>query len=256
MQFPSQEISPAHQTSIKLRLQRSSEEIVVVMGFSLNVKLLQMTVPDSSSFYTITNPQQAQLLSEPKSKEFFKPFLAQERSVTQAAQELGCNLNTMLYRVKILQAAKLIKVTRREKRKGREIKYYRSIHNAYFIPFQLTSYATLEERLEAQAEPIFANLINAYAHALKQNERFGNYLLRGLTGGVITTDFVPDFTPSGLPIVYSDMITSLSKQEALAIAEGLRDFFRQGSGASGQPKRPDSRHHNYLLMVAFLPVNE
>lgn len=218
--------------------------------------LLQMTAPDSGSFYTVTNNRQAQLLTEPKSKEFFKPFLAQERSVTQAAKELGCNLNTMLYRVKKLRAAKLLRVARKEKRKGREIKYYRSIHDAYFIPFRLTTYATLEERLEAQAEPIFANLINAYAHALKQNERFGNYLLRGPTGGVMTTDFAPDFTPSGLPIVYSDMTTSLSKQEALVIAEGLRELFRQGLIADGQSKRSNSQRHKYLMMVALLPMNE
>jgi hypothetical protein len=215
-----------------------------------------MTGLDSGSFYIVKSAKQAQFLTEPKSKEFLMPFLARERSVTQAAKELGCNVNTMLYRVKTLRAAKLIKVTRREKRKGREIKYYRSVHDAYFIPFKLTSYATLEERLEAQAEPIFANLINAYAHALKQNERFGNYVLRGPTGGVMTTDFVPDFTPSGLPIVYSDMTTSLSKQEAVVIAEGLRDFFRQGFMADGQSKHSNTQRHNYLMMVALLPMNE
>jgi Helix-turn-helix domain len=156
------------------------------MRFSLNAKLLQMIDTNSGSFHRVTNPKQAQLLSDPKSKEFFKPFLAQERSVTQAASDLGCHLNTMLYRVKTLRGAKLIKVARKEKRKGRAINYYRSVHDAYFIPFPLTSYATLEERLEVQGKPIFATLINAYAQALKQNERFGNYMLRSPTGGVMT----------------------------------------------------------------------
>jgi transposase-like protein len=214
-----------------------------------------MTVSGSGSFHTVTSAKQAQLLSEPKSKEFFKPFLAQERSVTQAARELGCNLNTMLYRVKTLQAEKLIKVTRKEKRKGREIKYYRSLHDAYFIPFHLTSYATLEERLETQGKPIFTTLMSAYAYALKQNERFGNYVLRdGPTGGVMTTDFLPDFTPSGLPIVYSDMITNLSKENALELAEGLRDLFKRGFVKNGQDKRSKSQNHDYLMMVALLPL--
>ncbi len=214
-----------------------------------------MTELDSGSFHTVTNTRQAQLLSEPKSKEFFKPFLAQECSVTQAAEEVGCNLNTMLYRVKTLQTAKLIRVTRKEKRKGREIKYYHSVHDAYFIPFKLTSYATLEERLQAQGDPIFTTLINAYAQALKQNERFGNYVLRGPTGGVMTTDFVPDLTPSGLPVVYSDMITSLSKKEALGLAEGLQDVFKRGYGKDKKSKRTSSQNNDYLLMVALLPLN-
>jgi hypothetical protein len=214
-----------------------------------------MTVPDSGSVHTVTNEKQAQLLSDPKSKEFFKPFLAQERSVTQAAKELNCNLNTMLYRVRTLQTAKLIKVTRKEKRKGREIKYYRSVHDAYFVPFKLTPYATLEERLEAQGKPIFTTLMNAYAYALKQNERFGNYVLRdGPTGGVWTTDFLPNFTPSGLPIVYSDTIANLSREDALELAEGLRDLFKRGLVKNGQAKRSKSQTHDYLLMVAFLPL--
>lgn len=215
-----------------------------------------MTVPDSGSFHTVTNTKQAQLLTEPKSKEFFKPFLAQERSVAQAAKALNCNLNTMLYRVKTLQTAKLIKVTRKEKRKGREIKYYRSVHDAYFVPFNLTPYATLEERLEVQGEPIFSTLINAYARALKQSERFGNYLFLGPTGGVITTDLVPDLTPSGLPVVYSDFTAHLHKDEALKIAEELRSLFEKGFTAYSKTRRSEGQTHKYLLMVAFLPVNE
>jgi hypothetical protein len=215
-----------------------------------------MIVPDLGSFHTVTNAKQAQLLSEPKSKEFFKPFLARERNVTQAAKELGCNLNTMLYRIKTLQGAKLIKVTRREKRKGREIKYYRSVHDAYFVPFKLTAYATLEERLEVQGEPIFSRLINAYAHALKQSERFGNYLFLGPTGGVITTDLVPELTPSELPVVFSDFTAHLHKDEALKIAEGLRNLFRYGSNAYSKTKPSDPQTHKYLLMVALLPFNE
>lgn len=215
-----------------------------------------MKVPDSGSVHTVTNSRQAQLLTEPKSKEFFKPFLATERSVTQAAKELNCHLNTMLYRVKTLQAAKLIKVTRKEKRKGREIKYYRSIHDAYFIPFKLTPFATLEERLEVQGAPIFSTLINAYARALKQSEHVGSYVFVGPRGGVITTDLVPDLTPSGLPVVYSDFTAHLHKDEALKIAEQLRNLFKHGFNAYSKAKPSDPQAHKYLLMVALLPVSE
>lgn len=215
-----------------------------------------MTVPDSGSFHTVTSAKQARLLTEPKSKEFFKPFLAQERSVTQVAKELDCNLNTMLYRVKTLHEAKLIKVSRKEKRKGREIKYYRSVHDAYFVPFKLTPYATLEERLEVQGEPIFSTLISAYAHALKQSERFGNYLFLGPMGSVITTDFVPDLTPSGLPVVYSDFTAHLHKDEVLKIAKDLRHLFERGFTAYSKTKRSEGQTHKYLLMVALLPVSE
>jgi hypothetical protein len=213
-----------------------------------------MIVPDSGSVHTVTNSKHAQLLTEPKSKEFFKPFLATERSVKQAAEEVGCDLNTMLYRVKAFQAAGLLKVTRTEKRKGREIKYYRSVHDAYFIPFRLTSYATLEERLEVQGEPIFATLIRAYAHALRQHDRFGNYVFKSPTGGVVTTDLVPDVLPSGLPVAYSDFAAYLHQDEALKVAEDLREVFKRGLEASKKVKPSDPKTHQYLLMIALLPV--
>lgn len=125
----------------------------------------------------MTDPTQARLLTDPRSKAFFKPFLVRERSVTEAARLLGCPLNTMLYRVGTLVRAGLLRVVREERRAGRAVKVYRSVHDAYFVPFALTLYATLEERLEVQAAPIFANLIRAYAAALHRSDRYGNHLV-------------------------------------------------------------------------------
>lgn len=213
-----------------------------------------MTDLDSGSFHTVTDPKQAQLLTEPDSKAFFKPFLAREQSATEAAEELGCKLNTVLYRIKTFLEAGLIEVKREQKRKGRTVKYYRSLHDAYFIPFSLTPYATLEERLEAQGAPIFANLISAYANALRQSERFGNYLLRVPDGVVLTTDFVPELTPSGLPVTYSDAVVNLSKDETVKIAEVLRELFQRGVTLSEKPERDDARNQDYFLMVAFMPL--
>ena len=107
-----------------------------------------MTDPDSGSFHTVTfytvtfhtvtDTRQAQLLTEPKSKAFFKPFLAAERSAGEAAAELGCNLNTVLYRVKTFLEAGLLTVSREQTRKGRAVKYYRSSYDGYFVPFTKT----------------------------------------------------------------------------------------------------------------------
>ncbi len=208
-----------------------------------------MILPNSGSFHTITDAKQAQLLTEPKSKTFFKPFLAVEHSATEAAEELDCRLNRVLYRVKTFVDAGLLEVTRTQKRKGRAVKYYRSVHDAYFVPFTLTPYATLEERLEVQAEPIFGDLIRSYASALRQNERYGNYLFRA-GEGVVTTDAVPELLPSGLPVVYSDKVVNLSKTEAVALAEALRELFRRGGKTEHEP----AEAQNYFFMVALLPL--
>jgi len=141
-----------------------------------------MTEPNSGSFHTVTDPEQARLLTEPVSKKFFKPFLARERSASEAAAMLRCSLNTTLYRIKTLLRAGLIEVVRERPRKGRTVKVYRSVHDTYFIPFNVTLYATLEERLDVQAEPIFAGLIRAYAAALRQNQRYGHHIFIGEDG--------------------------------------------------------------------------
>jgi hypothetical protein len=88
-------------------------------------------------------------LSDPESFRYFEPFIARDRTVKEAAEAVGCNLDTMLYRVRKFLNAGLLKVTRVEKRAGRPIKHYRSTSEAFFVPFEVTPYAELEERLEA-----------------------------------------------------------------------------------------------------------
>ncbi len=214
-----------------------------------------MTEPDSGSFHTVTDPRQARLLTEPVSKEFFKPFLDHERSASEAAAMLRCSLNTILYRIKTLLRAGLVEVVRERPRKGRSVKVYRSLHDAYFIPFSVTPYATLEERLEVQAEPIFAGLIRAYAAALRQNERYGHHIFIGENGAVWTSDLLPDLTPTGQPVVYSDMTVRLREDDARALGQDLRALFERALKLDvhvGSSKT----EQGYLCMVALLPVDK
>lgn len=214
-----------------------------------------MTALDSGRLYRVTAPRQAHLLTEPRSKEFFKPFLARERSVSEAAQVLGCPLNTALYRVRVMLGAGLLQVVDVRRWAGRAVKVYRSVHDASFVPFSLTPYATLEERLEVQARPIFANLISGYAAALKANDLYGHILLRGENGEVWTTDRLPDVTPQGLPTLYSDVTVRLTDEEAHGIARTLREAFTRGL-QSDTRAQGDTSSPTYLLMVTLLPLGE
>ena len=133
-----------------------------------------MTVPDSGrplaeAFHTVTDLEQARLLSNPSSFKFFEPFIARERSVTDAAEEVGCKLDTMLYRVKTLLKAGLLKVSRLEKRAGRPIKHYRSVHDAYFVPFEVTPYAELEERMRDHHRSQEAVILPAVTKLLRES---------------------------------------------------------------------------------------
>ena len=214
-----------------------------------------MTDSDSGRFYTVTDSEQARLLTEPMSKEFFKPFLAHKRSASEAATVIQCSLNTMLYRIKTLMRAGLIEVVEERPRKGRTIKVYCSVHDAYFVPFNVTPYATLEERLEVQAEPIFAGLIRAYAAALRQNERYGHHIFIGEDGAVWTSDLLPELTPTGQPVVYSDMTVRLRDDDARVLGQELRSLFERAIRL-GIQTTGDGEAQNYMHMVALLPLQE
>ncbi len=216
-----------------------------------------MTEPDSGSFtgsfYTVTDPEQARLLTEPVSKEFFKPFLAHERSAAEAADILKAGLNTTLYRIKTLLRAGLLEVTRERPRKGRAVKLYRSVYDAYFVPFSVTPYATLEERLWVQAKPIFADLVGAYAAALRQSERSGHHVFIGPNGAVWTSDRLPEVTPAGLPLTYSDMNVWLRDEDARSVGQGLQELFGRALGAE---TTASDKKRLYTCMVALLPLEK
>ncbi len=163
---------------------------------------------------------------------------------------MQCSLNTMLYRIKTLLRAGLLEVVREQRRKGRAVKIYRSVHNAYFVPFRVTPYATLEERLEVQAEPIFAGLIRSYAAALKKNEHYGHHIFIGEGGAVWTSDLLPELTPAGLPNIYFDAYGSLREDDARALGQELKSF-RERVISLGMRAEDDDA--TYFYMVALLP---
>ena len=222
------------------------------MPNSVGARLVQMLEPDSGSSHTVMDPEQARLLTEPVSKEFFKPFLAHERSASEAAAIMKCSLNTMLYRIKTLLQAGLLEITREVPRKGRAVKVYRSVHDAYFVPFSVTPYATLEERLAVQAKPLFAALIRAYAAALRANERYGHHIFIGKHGAVWTSDLLPDLTPAGLSVTYSDMTVRLRHEDAQMLGLELKNVFARTMDLGTD----EATGEGYMWMVALLPFEE
>lgn len=211
------------------------------------------TRPPVEAFYEVRDPEQARLLTDPVSKEFFKPFLARERTVSQVAAELGCSVSTILYRVNTFLKVGLLFVTRDEKRAGRAIKHYRSVRDAFFIPFDRTPYAGLEERLIAQLEPFWRGMIARLARAYRDNGLDGQSMYRG-EDGTIWTNFAADaFETSALatfasPVVlYRDATVQLTDEEVRALQRTLNDLFERS--LEGQRRRGKA----YTLQVALVP---
>lgn len=140
--------------------------------------------PPESAFATVDDPEQARLLTDPLSLRFFEPFLAREQSASQAAAELGVRLDTLLYRLRVLQRAGLVRVVRSQKRAGRPVKIYRSSADAYFIPFGATPYAELEERIREQLRTHDEVVVRALARTLRASGYEGQRLYRDARGEV------------------------------------------------------------------------
>lgn len=140
-------------------------------------------------FHRVDDTRQAKMLSAAGTRKYFEPFLARETSVKQAADVVGCSLNAMLYRVKTFIEAGLVRRVGERKRAGRPIKIYRSVHDAYFVPYSLTPFANLEDSFYAHYEAIFRRLARAQAWHYRQHHQDGQQLWRDARGEVWSPDF-------------------------------------------------------------------
>jgi hypothetical protein len=98
-----------------------------------------------SSPRRVDDPAAARLLMDAAARDVFGCFLGRTRSVREAADLLGRDLDAVLYRVRRLHAVGLLEIAAVEPRAGRPIKRYRAVHDAWFVPFEVLPYADLEE---------------------------------------------------------------------------------------------------------------
>ncbi len=129
------------------------------------------TLPNSSSSpLSVTTPEAAELLTDPLKQRYLEPFLARDCTVTQAAGELGVTPNSLLYRVRQLQAAGLLEVVREMPRAGRTLKVYRSVADAFYVPFALTQAETVEALFLKLDTPLQTLFYQNVAHVMAQVE--------------------------------------------------------------------------------------
>src|SRR5699024_12715119 len=90
-------------------------------------------------------------LHDPALRKTLEPFLGRDCAVAEAARQPGSLPNTVLARVRRWLGLGLLVQTRTEKRAGRAVKHYRTTADAWFVPFDNTSAATLAESLAGRA---------------------------------------------------------------------------------------------------------
>ncbi len=122
----------------------------------------------SSRLLELSDPIRAAALLEPNTLRFLTPFIARTRSADQVARELGISLNTLLYQIRRLMELGFLELVEEIPRRGRGIKRYRASADAFFIPFEATHFATPEDMLLREYEPLYRRFLASFLEAAMQ----------------------------------------------------------------------------------------
>ncbi|ULH13954.1 hypothetical protein MF271_01080 (plasmid) [Deinococcus sp. KNUC1210] len=215
-----------------------------------------MSEADSCSCQVISDPAVAAFLSDPRKVTFITPFLAAESTVTGAARAMGVQGSTMLYRVRQMLRLGLLVVSRTQLRAGRPIQHYRSSADVYFVPFEVTPYATSQAqflRRERHQHEVFAEALAVTRSRQPvgwglhvRRDPGGSVLIHSGPQGLIKTP-IRHQSASTEPLSVWSSVTLLpeaaselnSRLQAL-----VEEYIWDGSTEGGQP---------YLLHIGLVP---
>ena len=220
--------------------------------------------PATHTAHTVEDEAQARLLSAPKSFGYFRPFLARTCTVSRAAEEVGCRLDTMMYRVRTFMKAGLLTVVRVEKRAGRPVKHYRSSHDAYFVPFSAKPFADIEEEVRKGLRSHEDAIVKGLARTKRTLDRQGHRVSRlpngevrvhsaGIEHFLIDYDALPrlPYSPGHEGLSLAELFTDelfLTDDEAKALLSRLYALWRENKLEASETRKP------YLLRVALVPL--
>lgn len=149
----------------------------------------------SRGLLRLEDPQAARIVTDPQARRFLEPFIAQERTVSAVAAELRVHVSSVLYRVRQFVRLGLLTETRTEPRKGRAVRYYRSVADGFYAPFAATPLIT-QEALSPHTFGAFQQKLNesvgqAWLAAAGEQQTLGVHLYRN-ESGALSQNIVPD----------------------------------------------------------------
>lgn len=208
------------------------------------------------SVAVITDPHAAAALMDPEKLRHIAPFIGTEKSVSEAANEIGERPNTTLKRVRRFVELGLIRVAREAPRAGRAIKLYRSVAQVYFVPFEATGAESLEAGL-AERDGYYERLLRRNV-VRARTETIGNWgtrIYRDTRGRLqVQTAVTPDANVTSLDPSAPAVLTAwrdgvmLDFEDAKALQAELFSTLQRYLQKCG-PQR-------YVVHVAMAPLLE
>lgn len=154
--------------------------------------------PDPDGWRRVDDPDAADALLREESFRFLRPFLTRERTLGEAARELGASVALLHYHARRLAALGLLEVARETPRRGRPLKHYRAVSSRFYVPFAATRLDSLETLMalaeEGEQRRFVRDFVRAGLRAAPHAER-GGTLVHVMPGGMVSVDFTPDPPP-------------------------------------------------------------
>lgn len=205
----------------------------------------------SSNVKVIDDPEVAEFLLDGAQQKLLHPFLDQEKTIGQAAKQLGVSTSMLFHRVKRWLDLGLIEVVRVVPRAGRALQYYKSTGAEFFIPVEMTRSGLVEDVLR-DARRYHDRLLTAnIATALGQRDGLGIVVFRNGQDQVQTMlAFAPGApAPTGAQNDVFDFFIPHLKLDPSA-AEGFRvelaELVERYAKKGGRS--------DYLLHIGFVPM--
>lgn len=227
-----------------------------------------MKAQDVSSLQRVTDPVAVRLILHERVRQVLSRFLEEENTVAQVARQTGLDIRVVHRDVRALLAAGLLVQTREQARAGRDIRHYRSVARAYFVPFSASAaadladwhrapYAELDAMFHAAAEREFERALREHGGG----REWGLRLYTGPTGPQTDEGYVdaelreplsgwqgpPALMLRGSPVVrLSDAQAGEVQRDLIMLMMRLRDLDTQNAASgAGRP---------FMLQLGLAPL--
>ncbi len=191
--------------------------------------------------------RQAKLLLDPEHYGLLSLVMRGDVSAAEVARTLDWPLQTAHYKLGRLVEAEIAVVTGEEKRAGRAVKRYSSARPEWFVPYELTSAATLADLVAAQLEPRMRRVYDRMAEELTQFSPHQGVTLR-MVGDVLTVRLAPPGTNEVGGSSTSAALSGLrlSPERAREFHDKLEALAQEFVGA------PDQDGEDHILGLFFI----
>jgi hypothetical protein len=209
---------------------------------------------ESKEFLRIERNETAQVLMNLSKQKMLAPFFAQAITVQAAATRTGVSTLVMFRHVKRFEALGLLRVTKKEARRGRALKYYQTTAKTFFIPARVFALEHTLEAVSRDSQQLFLHNLVRTILQHQDSEDIGTQISLSVTGtGVVATQLAlgpghlwgPTETDSAA-IAELWLNLRLGHEEAKELQHELAGLAERYAQKSGEQK--------YLLRLGLTPT--